>query len=66
MEPNGRVIFPDHEVLLDVAANCLYVSPPSNEYQIEVLAARVPDSVTEPVAVGSVAVTVGTATTGAA
>jgi hypothetical protein len=40
---------------------------PSNEYQIEVLAALVPDKVTDPPAVGTVVVTtVGTATVGAA
>ena len=56
-EPTGKVMFPLHAVLPPAAINCVNVTPLSVEYQTEVLAARVPDKVTTPAAVGVVIVT---------
>ena len=64
--PAGSVTLLVHVVLLvEVAAN-RYVTPPSREYQIELLAALVPVKVMTPADVGDVVVvTAGAATVGA-
>ena len=64
--PTGSVMLPVHEALLADTAKDLYVTPPSREYQIEVLAVLVPVNVTTPAEVGDVVVaTAGAATVGA-
>jgi hypothetical protein len=66
VDPTGKVIFPFHITLFAEAANDVQVAPLSREYQIEVLAALIPDKVMMPaVVIVGEGLTFGAVTVGA-